>query len=615
MFWYNLSFAFVVMMMVAHGAVIVAAVTIAWACLCTSLVLYRRPRFIMDLLLNNPSPILCALLGPLVLPSIVMECIFGSCACPRHFNRSSSYNNFYSKRGEENGPGKEAETGHVDLLRLPATQLARLVLDPSSSVTSLSLTKMCIARIERLNHVLNAVVATRYKEAISEAKAADLAATNGTVPSTSKSLWGVPIIVKECFEIENMPFTAGIKGYKGRVGIATAVTMRRVQENGMIIVGTANVSEGCMFHESDNPLYGLTRNPFDLQRTVGGSSGGCGCAIASGMVPIAVTSDVGGSTRIPSFYCGLFGHKPTGGTVPNTGTLPSIAPNEVVSKFCQLGPCARSANDLMPLLKVLAGSDGIDLMVRSPCNLREPSSVRVDESLTVYNFKEPFLSPLLRCGFHPELRHAQKVIIDVLRSKGCIIIDVGHEELPEMRDAFSIWAAMLSMAQHQDNFGEIILSNNVWFLLREILLEAITLGFRREKTHTIPAAGLALLNMVSNTFPSVNTFFKKKGTILIEQMNKLLNKSGTENVIMIVPSLLAPAPRHRENLLRFFSTSQTSIFNVTQHPVTAIPLKHLSRDGLPLGVQIVAGHGMDHVAISVAMALEEAGVAGAPSNK
>lgn len=102
--------------------------------------------------------------------------------------------------------------------------------------------------------------------------------------------------------------------------------------------------------------------------------------VASRMAPVAVTSDVGGSTRIPAFYNGLFGHKPTGATVPNTGTMPKISPGSAVSKYCQIGPTARSAHDLMPLLRVLAGSDGVDLVTRENTdhlNFQNPEDVRL----------------------------------------------------------------------------------------------------------------------------------------------------------------------------------------------------------------------------------------------
>ena len=109
-----------------------------------------------------------------------------------------------------------------------------------------------------------------------------------------------------------------------------------------------------MFHECDNPVYGRTVNPHDATRTPGGSSGGAAALVAAAAAPLAVTSDVGGSTRIPALYCGIFGHKPTGGTVPNTATMPRVGSDSQVSLYSQLGPTARHAADLYPLLLAIS---------------------------------------------------------------------------------------------------------------------------------------------------------------------------------------------------------------------------------------------------------------------
>jgi fatty acid amide hydrolase 2 len=105
-----------------------------------------------------------------------------------------------------------------------------------------------------------------------------------------------------------------------------------------------------MYHESVNHVYGTTHNPYDLRRTAGGSSGGCAAAVAACCAPFAVTSDVGGSTRIPALYNGLFGHKPTGGVISNLNTFPAVG-DKGVNRFCQLGPTCRHSEDLWPLLE------------------------------------------------------------------------------------------------------------------------------------------------------------------------------------------------------------------------------------------------------------------------
>lgn len=115
-------------------------------------------------------------------------------------------------------------------------------------------------------------------------------------------------------------------------GTNTAVAIKQLQDSGAIVLGSTNISEACMWHESHNTIYGTTYNPYDFGRTAGGSSGGIGAAVSSCMAPIGVSSDVGGSTRIPALYNGLFGHKPTGGAVSNGNTFPSCGTGRLVCR-------------------------------------------------------------------------------------------------------------------------------------------------------------------------------------------------------------------------------------------------------------------------------------------
>jgi fatty acid amide hydrolase 2 len=165
------------------------------------------------------------------------------------------------------------------------------------------------------------------------------------LPINNCSFWGVPFLVKECFELEGMPFTSGIVSRKSINGKSNAISIVQIQQNGGIVIASTNTSEGCMWHESFNQVYGRSYNPYDFGRTCGGSSGGCGSGIASCFAPIAITSDVGGSTRIPALYNGVFGHKPSGGLVSNDNTIPEVG-NGKVNNYCQLGPMSKHAEDL-----------------------------------------------------------------------------------------------------------------------------------------------------------------------------------------------------------------------------------------------------------------------------
>src|SRR6185503_363040 len=150
----------------------------------------------------------------------------------------------------------------------------------------------------------------------------------------------------------------GLVARKGRLATQDAVAVARLRAAGAIPLGVTNVSELCMWMESDNRVYGRTNNPYDQARTVGGSSGGEGAIIGAGGAPFGVGSDIGGSIRIPAAFCGVVGHKPSGRLVPNTGQFPPA--EGPANAYLGTGPLVRRVRDVWPLLRVMAGPDGHD---------------------------------------------------------------------------------------------------------------------------------------------------------------------------------------------------------------------------------------------------------------
>ncbi|MFW5740001.1 MAG: amidase, partial [Myxococcota bacterium] len=236
------------------------------------------------------------------------------------------------------------------LLTLSATRLARMIR--TRAVSSREVVDAHIRHVEAVNPALNAMVADRFEQAREEARAADERVARED-PSELPPLFGVPCSIKEAFALEGMPNTAGLVSRVGSRATTDATAVRRLRAAGAIPLGVTNVSELCMWMESDNRVYGRTRNPYDLGCTAGGSSGGEGAIIAAGGTPFGLGSDVGGSIRMPAFFNGIFGHKPTGGLIPNTGQFP-IAHNEA-RRYLTTGPLCRRAEDLYPLVQILAG--------------------------------------------------------------------------------------------------------------------------------------------------------------------------------------------------------------------------------------------------------------------
>jgi len=181
---------------------------------------------------------------------------------------------------------------------------------------------------------INALVADRFESALEEAAAADaLVASGGDLPP----LLGVPFTVKETIAVQGMPQSAGLVARRDFRSPLNAPAVERLVDAGAIPLGVTNTSELTLWIESDNRLYGRTNNPYDVARTAGGSSGGEGAAVGSGGSPFGLASDIAGSIRIPSLFCGVFGHKPSPGLVPNTGHYPMLSTPEELTQLLVSG--------------------------------------------------------------------------------------------------------------------------------------------------------------------------------------------------------------------------------------------------------------------------------------
>ncbi|MDO9708505.1 amidase [Paracraurococcus lichenis] len=240
-----------------------------------------------------------------------------------------------------------------DLAYRTATGL--LALLESGTVSSLDLTRAAIARIEALDGAINAVVLRRFEAALAEAAAADAARRRGE----RAPLLGLPMTVKESFNLAGLPTSWGLPSHRDWRPAEDAAAVARLRAAGAVILGKTNVPFMLDDWQSFNPVYGTTGNPWDLGRTPGGSSGGSAAALAAGFVPLELGTDIGGSLRVPAHFCGVLAHAPSLGLVPVRGHVPPgvpAIPRE--SDLMVAGPMARSAADLSLLLDVIAGPDG-----------------------------------------------------------------------------------------------------------------------------------------------------------------------------------------------------------------------------------------------------------------
>jgi amidase len=239
----------------------------------------------------------------------------------------------------------------------------------AKQVSAVELAQDAISRIERHDARINAICVRDFERGLDAARAADAARARGE----TRPLLGIPLTVKESYNVAGLPTTWGFPAQKDFTPPEDALSISRAKAAGGVILGKTNVPVGLGDWQSYNEIYGTTNNPFDLGRTPGGSSGGSAAALAAGCGPLSLGSDIGGSLRVPAFHCGVYAHKPTYNVAPVRGhTPPPFPPIPLDRDMAVIGPMARSAADLSLLLDVIAGPDPLDAGVGYKLTLPPP---------------------------------------------------------------------------------------------------------------------------------------------------------------------------------------------------------------------------------------------------
>ncbi len=236
-----------------------------------------------------------------------------------------------------------------------ATELSAALA--AKKVSAMELARDAIGRIERHDGKINAICVRDFERGLDAARAVD----TGRARGETQPLLGIPLTVKESYNVAGLPTTWGFPAQKDFVPGEDALSISRVRAAGGVILGKTNVPVGLGDWQSYNDIYGTTNNPYDLGRTPGGSSGGSSAALAAGYGPLSLGSDIGGSLRVPAFHCGVYAHKPTFALAPSRGhTPPPFPPLPFDRDLAVIGPMARSAADLSLLLDVIAGPDPME---------------------------------------------------------------------------------------------------------------------------------------------------------------------------------------------------------------------------------------------------------------
>lgn len=464
----------------------------------------------------------------------------------------------------------------TNFLTLSASALARMVRRREAS--SEEIVQAHISRIQAVNPIINAMVRDRFDLARHEAKNADRIVRETLDAESLPPFHGVPFSVKESIALTGMPNAAGLVARRAIISSRDATVVLHLRLAGAIPLGVTNTSELCMWMETNNRVYGRTNNPYDPRRIAGGSSGGEGALVGAGGSPFGIGSDIGGSIRMPAFFCNVFGHKPSAALVSNDGQYPTA--HGKMGRYLATGPLCRRAEDLMPLLRLMAGPKKV---------LQDPESVPIE------GMKVMVVHGDGRHSVSRELMKAQHAAARYLASQGA---HVTENSFSALRSSFEIWSAFMSEEGGNDSFRALLSQGKQVVKTVPELLGWIL----RRSDHTLPAILLAAIESMPMAKSTKNI---RRFVRLGEALKKDLFENIAPAGVILYPPYPAVAPRHYKPMWPPFNWVYTAIWNVLEAAVTQVPLG-LNRDGLPLGVQVIGLPGQDHVTIRVAMELERA---------
>jgi amidase len=313
-----------------------------------------------------------------------------------------------------------------------AGELVKALAD--RKISARELLEAAIARIEALDPNINAVVVRDFERARAAVAAADAALARGE----RRPLLGLPMTVKEQFNIAGLPTTWGNPAFKDWRSEVDALAVQRLKAAGAIILGKTNVPFKLRDWQSYNALYGTTNNPWDLSRTPGGSSGGASAALAAGFVPLEFGSDIGGSLRAPAHFCGVFSHKPSLDLVPQRGAGPPQTPAiPVRGDLAVIGPLARSAGDLALELAVVAGPDERMEGIGYTLSLPPPRHDKLGDFRALVIDNHPL------CPTANSIRVALEGLAERLSQTGCMVLRTSPK-VPDLAQTSRIYRELLS---------------------------------------------------------------------------------------------------------------------------------------------------------------------------
>jgi aspartyl-tRNA(Asn)/glutamyl-tRNA(Gln) amidotransferase subunit A len=454
----------------------------------------------------------------------------------------------------------------TELWRLSATELQRRYRD--GSLTPLAAAQACLARLEAVNPKLNAVIARRDPEFLAEAEASTARHARGAPLSP---LDGIPLTVKDSLYTVDLPTTWGCPALREHRTGQDEFSVARARAAGALIVGKTNVPEFALEGYTANPIFGVTRNPWDVARTPGGSTGGGVAAVAAGIAPLAIGQDGGGSIRRPASHTGLVGLKPSLSAVPREHALPSL-----LLDFEVIGPLARTVADARMLFAVMRGPAAVDRSSLAAAQAAREAAGQSLRILYVERFGDAPLDPQIAASVGAAVEALAGLGHSVQRGPLPLDLDffttawpqIGQIGLARLFEHAPLWEASASPKYREmAEQGKRIPASRLWDILERVkqLRRDVAALFERIDVIVLPSAA-ALPWKAEDAFPA--------------------RIDGRE-----------VGPRGH--------AVYTGWVNAAGLPGLALPCAP-SREGLPIGMQLVGRYGADDMLLDLGAAFEAA---------
>lgn len=482
-----------------------------------------------------------------------------------------------------------------DLHYRPAHELVEELRN--GTLTSEAVTQHFLDQIRRHNDHINAVVTLDEQQALTQARAADEKRAGG---AKLGPLHGLPLTLKDTWEVAGMTCTAGAPALRNHQPQQHADVVQRLEDAGAIIIGKTNVPIYATDLQSYNKLFGVSNNPYHTDHTPGGSSGGAAAALAAGMTPLEVGSDLAGSIRTPAHFCGVFGHKPSRALVSFRGHIPGPPGTQSRPDLAEGGPLARNAKDLQLLLEVIAGPTPLDS--RSWTINMEPAALSsLDQARVGLWLEDPL------CPIEQELTDGYRTLGRELEQRGALVAQARHPLLDLehiLPPYFNLLGSLLSTSLKPAQRRQML-----WVARLEKWLNLLG-----PLTAFVGEYGRGVNQPVHQWVAVSETREKMRAEIasLFDEFDVLLTPVTPTTAIRhdhshpVFKRRIAVAGQPRAYMDQFCWIAFATLLGL---PATSVPVGR-SREGLPFNVQVIGAPGRDLTTLRFAELLEQEGLAG-----